>query len=512
MTEITSRIPTIKPKLKDIAKVFPQFLDIISVATGRATKYNTELEQTAAINAGHKAMLDIDRGVYALCCLLPTMDKSKQIAVLNLLNTPYPEDYVGLLTPDQEYSVILALINSLPTQRALKLFLELANAKVNNTRTRRAILTWILTHNGLTNLSCKYRRKLRTALTHAIGLRRTSILKSILAKGVSPAIGTLKERNMVLSFLGTVNPVTLEAVSFILGNETGLTLPILVQYVAAKLPGNLEAGRGLPVTTLLGIWRHYHREAGVPITKVYELSKLTKTEKLTQNTATKKAGVTVTFDPLKQDLIKLIIYAYEKGMTEDMLDAIKKKAKTAFETFPLEYNKVAFILDASKSMEGDKTQSMRPMAIALSALYTMRNAPECSETIIGGYKNSSGLVYPKGSTDVASAILVAASTEPDVIYIATDGYENVTAGRFHEVESALHKMGINIPIIQLTPVIGAEAMGTRSLSENIAVLPVSDMSRVGVGMLKTAFIADPSQGISMLLSLTSNKLTGRTSS
>ncbi len=481
-----------KSQIQSLAETFPGFLDSLVTATGRATTYNTLEEQQLCNERVHEVTMNIDRGIYVLGTLLPNdIDYGRMLAITTLLSHPYTGGY---LTMEEEFKALQILLQRLQPQRALKLIGELAKKRINNTRTRRLILWYILDNDRLEFYAVKYRRKLRVALQHAIGLRRTSILRQILAKGVHPAIGVTKEKKIVENFLATDEPRIHEIVSFILGNETDLTLPLLVKYKKAKI--NFSEGKGLPRTTLEGIRRRYHPQ--IPRSAIFDLSEevMTEKEKMITQTAQNNAGVVEKkeFDPNKLPLIDLIIYAYEKGRSE-VKDAITRKALEAYNDFPLKYDSVGIIIDASASMRGNKTQNMRPMAIAMSVLEMFRNAKTHNVYLVGGRWHEN-LLHPEGCTDLASALIEAAKGDHDVLYVVTDGYENAVSGRFDEILRLLRKVGWTTPVMQLTPVLAAEAIGARVIS-NIPVFPIAQ-GTMSIAMIKAAFQADPEQGLQLL--------------
>jgi hypothetical protein len=81
-----------------------------------------------------------------------------------------------------------------------------------------------------------------------------------------------------------------------------------------------------------------------------------------------------------------------------------------------------------------------------------------------------GLPMPRGDTDLSTAVLEAYKTGPDLVLLVTDGYENVSAGTLDSVIHALNRVGVQAPLIQLNPVLGAEvgeSGGIRRVSEKV---------------------------------------------
>ena len=317
-----------------ITKSLLSFFDISSTATARATYYNTRAEQETATKQIHQKLFSIDRGLYSIMMLLPGLtDYNKQLALIQLLSNPYTQ---GLLTPSQEGRLLSRILDELSVPRRLNVFLELKAKRINNARTRKLILKNILGTDKLPFWSVKYRNKLAQSLEHAWGKRKASIIAAIAAKSESE--WTDKEMNILIdtfkSYTRNVNKnkELLEAVSFLFGNEQNLTQPYLVAYVEAK--ADLTKGGILPYEVLEGIRSTYHADRTTK--EVLELTKaqLTKGQKLAFQDKAEKADVDVKFKPEDYDSIRLYIYAFKKGLTDEISHALGKNAIKVAEKLP----------------------------------------------------------------------------------------------------------------------------------------------------------------------------------
>ncbi len=188
MTHLTSELRELLPL------AFGEFIDTAATATARATFYNSRAEQEAAVESVHGELFEMDRGVYTAALMLPGLtDFSRQIGAVRLLRSAQSSD--GLLSSEQEATVMRGLLRVLPPQRMLKMFGMLRAERINNARTRRLILSTVLGANNLEFWSVKYRRKLETALIHAWGRRTASIMRAVLAKPADDR--TDKERQII---------------------------------------------------------------------------------------------------------------------------------------------------------------------------------------------------------------------------------------------------------------------------------------------------------------------------
>lgn len=502
LTQTTARafVPPLGMSLADAATTILSFLDTASTSMGRATANNDRAAQQAAELAAHERLFALDRGVYALLLQLPGVtDRARQIGVKNLLGVRGAGD--GLLDARLEAMALRRLVDELPAQRLFKLFLTLRVGdgetlhRANNARTRKLILRVVLGAPRLELWAVKYRRKLEASLTHAWGRKTTSVVRSILGKSE----WTAKERSIVHDTIDRFArdiELARECVAFVLGVSRVYTAPLLVAYEVAKT--DLSAGAKLPPEVLEGIRSTFH--SATPKEKVLEITagSMTQGQKLAVQRRATEAGVEIAFDATAHDAVRLYLYAFEMGMTADVAAALVEKAKEGARKLRLPYGRTAVLLDASASMAGSKEQPLRPMATALALRDVLVHATRATVFTVGG-EFDGPLVRPKGATSLAGALLDAIETEPEAVFVISDGYENRPAGRFAEVVTALREMGIGTPIYHLNPVFAAEAKGVRTFGEGITAMPAQSPTALGVAFVRSMLAADPQRGIDALL-------------
>ncbi|MGI9472368.1 MAG: VWA domain-containing protein [Rubripirellula sp.] len=482
---------------------FGPFLDSVATATARGTFYNSRAEQEAAVEAAHRDLFEVDRDVYLAALMLPGVtDYSRQIGVCRLLQTTREG---GIMPAEFETVAVTHLVRGLPTQRMLKLFGMLRRGRINNARTRRLILSEILGTGGLEFWAVKYREKLRVALTHAWGRRTTSILRSVLTKSLDAR--TEKEtqivrRNVTRFVRGDGVERVEQCVRFLLGDEDGVTLDRLTAYRDAK--SDFNRGAALPPETMEGLRSRYHKDRTTA--EVLELTKsqLTTGQKIAVQRKAEQAGVKVRFDPAKYDAARLYIYAFELGMTDEIRQALRNKAEAAAERLPVRFDRVGILIDTSQSMVGHDTQARRPIATALALRDLLAATSDDAAQIAsdGRTTESCELVEPSGDTSLAAGLVQLLKSQPDVVFVLSDGYENAPAGRFGETVAAVRRIGITTPIHQLTPVFAAESQGIRTLSDSVFAMPVSKPEAIGIGLLKALIESDVDRGVAALFGLT----------
>jgi hypothetical protein len=223
-------------------------------------------------------------------------------------------------------------------------------------------------------------------------------------------------------------------------------------------------------------------------------------QKIKHQRRVERAGTTVEFDPRKHDAIKLYIYAYERGMSREIRDALDEKAAQAAAALPVSAEDAVVIVDASKSMIGDRTQKLRPMATALS-MADMFVAAGARKIVVGGKERGRRLVRPSGDTSLARPVAEAIRDySPTAVYVISDGYDNTPAGRFAETVQAIRKVGVYTPIYHLNPVAAAEVASVRQLAPGLVpTVPVQNAKAFGTTMLRQALEQDPLNGLKALL-------------
>jgi hypothetical protein len=303
-----------------------------------------------------------------------------------------------------------------------------------------------------------------------------------------------------------------ESLRFIIGADytNGLSIwrfPLLKAFEEAKT--DLSKGAILPPEVLEGIRSVYHKDT--PKEKVLELctkhGKLSSTQAMQVQKRAKAAtekghDVKVEWDPYKQGAVQLYIYAFEQAIDQeqgDIIQALRQKAEQV--KLPADLGQIGILFDCSKSMFGSKTQKLRPMAIGLAVRDVL--TASCEEPLISWTTSHVPLISrigemarPSGSTNLARGLVKLLRKGVDTIFVISDGYENVSAGRFAEVVDKARAMGISTPIYQINPVFAAETKNARHLAENwVPMLPVSDPKAIETGLLVPLLTADPKPGL-----------------
>jgi len=474
-------------RLRAAGRTVGAFLDVAGTAFGRATHYNTRDEQRAAEARVHDAALALHRGLYTVLAGLPgATDRTRMLAASRLLARPCADAAAARA----EAARIDALVGRLPAPRRYRLFAELARARVNNRRTRTLIFRTILAEDRLELHAVKYRAKIRAALRHALGVRGVGGLKRSLRDGDAfPAVDRFA-RDAALAR---------EALAFVLGVPGARTRPLFAKFDAAKR--DLHAGAGLPLEVLEGLRSTYHPAEPAGTAVRVARGSLTAKQRLRVQARAEKAGVEVAFDPRAHDAVELYVYAFARGLTDEVAAALDEKAGAAAARLPLRYGKVGVVVDASASMAGSEEQPLRPMAAALALRDVLLAGADAADVRVCGGEPDGRLVRPAGHAEIAEALVAMLREDPDAVFLVTDGYENTPAGRTAETIALVRSLGIRTPIYQLAPVFGAEAHGVRRLSAEAPALPVARPAGFGLALLRGLLDQDPLPALAGLLRL-----------
>jgi len=178
----------------------------------------------------------------------------------------------------------------------------------------------------------------------------------------------------------------------------------------------------------------------------------------------------------------------------------------------LHYQRIGVLIDASQSMQGVASQAHRPIATALAMRDLLTEVAE-SVNVVTSHGQSSGfgqLIQTSGDTSMSIQLVRLLKDEPEAVFVLTDGYENAPAGRFSQTMAAIAEMGINTPVIQMSPVLASESKGVRALSPAVTAMPVNRTESLGLGFVKVLLASDLDRGLEAL-SVMSQPLIGQVS-
>lgn len=505
-SEIEKKFNT--PKSIELAgKTIETGMSLFGTDMNRSTHYNTKEELDMARVKIHDQIFDsLGRSIYGcLVCIPGVSDHTKMTAVTKLLSTKWGGQK-ELLTIEDERNIIDYIISTLPPNRMINLFTSFGSNKINNRRTVRTVLSFILNSPNLEWWAVKYKYKLRTALDHCWGKKTRSSLLKVLKKKNREDKEITAIKNYIGKFILNNNPSHVyEIILFIFSSDNGkqkYTLPLLNKYQMAKI--DFSKAEGLPMETIEGVRSIFHKNIAPSKTiEVAKKSMTSKEKKLVQNKAS-KAGIEVKWDPYSQSLVDLIIYGFKMGFNKDVTMAIGSKAKAAASLLPFSYDHIGILLDDSFSMSGSEDSKLKALAVAYATVEMLKRVGTKKYTI----KTTSGRDFhiankSINASDLASPLVKLLKEFPDAIFVISDGYENAPEGRFNEIiKIARDRLNLSTPIYHFNPVSSAESkVALKRLSDDIPLTPVSNPEKMGLSLFKTMLSVDPRGGILELFNM-----------
>lgn len=143
------------------------------------------------------------------------------------------------------------------------------------------------------------------------------------------------------------------------------------------------------------------------------------------------------------DIAATLVHLYRGGPAEDLYAALGRYVDDAAGPFPRFAGTVALVLDASASMRGygDREWAVLSQAAALRMLLS-RVCDRLEVVEVGGDERA-----PRGATDLATGVLDALGTGPDLVAVVSDGYENRFPGDLARVVATLPRAGVTTPVV-----------------------------------------------------------------
>jgi hypothetical protein len=348
---------------------------------------------------------------------------------------------------------IVEQLRVLPAEEALLVADAIRQRRINNRRAREIGLQLLIGHEQFPQLAAARRQRVTLLLKHLLGERTWSSVRRFLAQ---PSEVGEKFLQRELLHYAPDPAIARETLCFLAGVPFDPTDPTLAKRIAAR--EQLEHGEGLPRETLFGLRGIYHRD--VPASRVRSLS-----------------ASTVRGERQDGPLTMLYREALHRGAkSEEYSEELWRRTEQAVASLPLIEGRLAVVLDLSASMVSSGERAYHPVALALALVQLLQQRVTSVMLYqVGGSALASEelLPEPRGVTDLASALLEAARTQPQAILLITDGYENVRPGDAALVLQGMRLLGLAMPVYQVVPVYSrSEQLQQRHLGGDFQLLLV----------------------------------------
>ncbi|GAA3266327.1 hypothetical protein GCM10020218_003220 [Dactylosporangium vinaceum] len=162
-----------------------------------------------------------------------------------------------------------------------------------------------------------------------------------------------------------------------------------------------------------------------------------------------------------------LVHLYRGGAAPALSTAVDGYVRQLTDGLPQYRGRIALVVDDSASMRGYGSREWAVLS-QVTALRMVLERVCAGLRVVRAGGGEDGM--PAGATDLASAVLAAADSGPDVIAVASDGYENVHPGDLARVAAALPGAGVTAPVVFCQAVFGrADDLSLRRAADGLAL-------------------------------------------
>lgn len=297
-------------------------------------------------------------------------------------------------TLERVTGVLLAI---LPADRVLTVFLALRRDRANHKHTAKTILKYILNHSHFEDMAICRRPAVMDCLEHAMGKNVARACAKML--GNSDVADPTYVRQHLLRFARDREWVK-QIVPLLYGQETQQTGNGKYQIVHTQYRDRVEPPREQPKTV----------------------------------TATNRGDICAT-----------LIHLYRGGTSSELEQALDRYVAEAARQLPWFEGKLAIVLDASASTRGYGEREYCCIAQSVALKLVLEKC--CANVEVFPVGGSGRIPMPEGHTDLALAAIAALESQPDLVAIVSDGYENIYRGDLARVVATLPQLNIQTPIV-----------------------------------------------------------------
>ncbi|MFO0806750.1 MAG: hypothetical protein U0791_26895 [Gemmataceae bacterium] len=416
------------------------FLNSAFACTGQREFYENAHSQRVSIDFLHQYMLVNYRSVYARSLAVGINHYNQSQVILRLLAS-------GKQALPGEGRLIARALATMPPQRAWKTLRDLRALGINNRRSR-AIARDFLRGRDPAFDCVKYRNKVKAVASHAH-----------------------------LTLPGEAGPFLFRK------SAARFQTPLFEQV--RKASHSAEAVYELPFTVAEGLAAKHGIPRETFLARIQP--RMTQVEKLRLQ---KSSDVGV--DLHRSPLTKLALYALslvEPGV--DVLDAMKQAAAAVLLRTPMPLGKVAAVLDNSYSTFGTQEKKRRPLGVAWAVDHLLSAASK-EYRAVWTHPFTGPKPPARGATNLATPILDALETSPDLLVIVSDAVENdppdAASGVLRLWRSRLDPAG-RVTIVHLNPVFAASDYAPRSFCDNVPTVGIRDAESLPTALAFARFAA-----------------------
>jgi hypothetical protein len=328
-------------------------------------------------------------------------------------------------------------------------------------------------------------KTLRDVRRLGINNRRARAIARDYLRGRDAAFDCVKYRNKVKA-VACHNHLRLpgEAGPFLFGKPTAVFRTPLFERVRRALH-SAEAVYDLPFTVAEGLAAKHRIPREQFLARIQ--SRMTQAEKLRVQKA-----ADVDIDLGRSPLTKLALYALSlPEPTGEVLSAIGRAVARLLRRSPLSLGRVAAVLDNSYSACGTREKKRRPLGVAW-AVDRMLAAASREYRAFWTHPFEGPTPAARGATDLATPILDALETSPELLVVVSDAVENDPPGGAAAVLKHWRERldpGGRVAVVHLNPVFSASDYAPRALAEGVPTVGLRDAEDLPTALAFARFAA-----------------------
>lgn len=420
------------------------FVNAAFTCSAQHEYYGSATQQRVSVAFLHAYVAGNYRRMYARCLAIGVNHHNAARVVYGLLAAGAPTD------PDaraEENDLIRATLRALPPPVVYRLFTRLRRHRVNNRRTRATMKAWLAARPKLPFDAVKYRKHLRSMVRHAHV--------------------PLEDEPFAYLFQGAQSRRQWTDPLFDAVRRSRYEEGALYELPFSIAEG-LAASKGIPRARFLA-----RAEAS-----------MTARERLRVQATAKRVGAKVGAVSLdRMGLTRLCSYVLglpreeREARREEIDRALQANVAHSLIQSPLRLPRVAAVLDRSTSSRGSGHKRNRPLAVTWG-VHRLLAAASASYAAFWTWPTTDELrLGPRGQTDLATPLLAALRTRPDLLVVVSDGYDNAPPGAAAAILSAFRQRldpERCTQIVHVNPVFDANDLQPRTLGPAAPTVGVRD--------------------------------------
>lgn len=420
------------------------FVNACFACSGQAEFYADSRGQDVAIQFLHEYILGNYRRLYARALAAGINHFNQSLIIANLLAQGAPKRESDR---EEEGALVSEALRRLPASRSWRLVASLRERGVNNRRTRAIVREFFELRRDVHHDAVKYRPRVKVAARHAHC------------------------------------PLPGELAPFLFENTRRRKQPFMTPIFEAHRRARTEpdALYELPYTVAEGFAARHRIPRDEFLQRIE--ARMTPAERMRLQSTARAEGASISLDLHRIDLTRLCLYALSLPIEERLARsaalhaALAMSADRVVRRAPMRLGRVAAVLDRSHSSGGSHEKARRPLAVALGVAHLLEASASEFRAFWTPPLEDPLTLEAAGQTDLATPLVDALATAPDLVVIVSDGFENSPRGGVAEVMRHYRQRVApthRVSVVHVNPVFDQERFAPRALAAGVATVGLRD--------------------------------------